>query len=211
MPGQRGDAHRVLRRSELMTAALEVAGLTVRYGRARALHDVSLTFESGRVHAVVGPNGAGKTSLLLAISGAVEASGQVLVDGEDISASSVAERARRGFAVVPQGRQIFPTLTVRENLEVMAEVLRVGGSEVDGALDRFTNLRRRESSLAGVLSGGEQQMLAVSRALMGRARVVLLDELATGLAPVIVEELGHVVHDLAARGAAVVLASPSLG
>ncbi|WP_033288963.1 ABC transporter ATP-binding protein [Amycolatopsis jejuensis] len=194
-----------------MTGELSTTGLTVRYGYARAVHSVDLAFRPATVNALVGPNGAGKTSLLLALSGGVRAEGAVLLDGEDITAMPAAERARRGFALVPQGRQIFPTLTVRENLEVMAEVLRVKQDAVDAALDRFANLRRREKAYAGVLSGGEQQMLAVSRALMGPVRVALFDEVATGLAPVIVEEIGQVIRELAEQGTTVVLAAPSLG
>lgn len=184
--------------------------LRVTYGSATAVAGVDIDLAPGVVHAVVGPNGAGKSSLMLALAGAVPAEGEVMLGDRSINDLSVAERAKAGIALVPQGRQIFPTLTVRENLEVMAEVLDVGPPAVETALDRFPILRDRESAYAGVMSGGEQQMLSVSRALMGPADVLLLDEMATGLAPVIVQQLGRAVRELAAGGATVVMATPSL-
>jgi branched-chain amino acid transport system ATP-binding protein len=195
------------RRNECELVAEAVA---VRYGRATALAGVDLTARSGSVTAVVGPNGAGKSSLLLALYGSVAASGRVVVDGEDLTSLSATSRARRGVAIVPQGRQLFPRLSVRENLQVMADLLKLGKREVDTALDRFPILRERARSLAGVLSGGEQQMLVVSRALMGEPRVLLLDEMTTGLAPRIVQQLGETVRSLAAGGVAVVAAEPSI-
>ncbi len=141
---------------------LRVEALTVRYGRATALTDVSLTVPRGAVTAVVGPNGAGKSSLLLGIYGSVPGTGTVEVDGENVSRLKPIARARAGVAIVPQGRQLFPRLNVTDNLRVMAESLRLPASSVDEALDRFPILRTRARSLAGVLSGGEQQMLVVS-------------------------------------------------
>lgn len=195
-----------------MTHELSATGVVVRYGTATAVAGVDIAFESGKINAVVGPNGAGKSSLLLALCGAVPAAGVVTLGGRDISALTPAQRARDGVALVPQGRQIFPTLTVRENLDVMAEVLGVGGGEVDRALARFPVLVDRARALAGVLSGGEQQMLAVTRALMADpCHVLLLDELATGLAPLIVQRLMRTVRELADTGTTVVMAEASIG
>ncbi len=190
---------------------LRVDGLTVRYGHASALAGVSLSVPAGKVTALVGPNGAGKSSLLLAAYGSVPATGRVLLDREDVSRLRPAARARAGIAIVPQGRQLFPRLNVVDNLQVMAELLRLPRSAVDQALDRFPILRTRRRSLVGVLSGGEQQMLVVSRALMGAPRVLLLDEMMTGLAPLVVQELARTVAGLARQGVAVLLAEPALG
>lgn len=192
-------------------SGLVVEGLTVRYGRAVAVAGASFEVPAGSVTALVGANGAGKSSALLATFGSIRASGgRVLLDGTDLSGHSAARRARAGVAVVPQGRQLFPRLTVRDNLMVAAEHLRLPRSEVEAAELRFPILADRRRSLAGVLSGGEQQMLAVTRALMGRPKVLLLDELVTGLAPKIVQELVTTVRGLAADGLAVVVAAPEL-
>jgi len=194
-----------------MAHELRVEGLTVRYGHANALTGVSVTVPGGSVTAVVGPNGAGKSSLLLGAYGSVPSTGRVYLDGEDVSALRPAARARAGIAVVPQGRQLFPRLNVADNLQVMAELLRLPKSAVDEAIDRFPILRARLRSLVGVLSGGEQQMLVVTRALMGSPRVLLLDEMMTGLAPLIVRELADTVARLASEGVAVLMAEPALG
>jgi branched-chain amino acid transport system ATP-binding protein len=190
---------------------LRVEGLTVRYGGASALDNATLAVPGGKVTALVGPNGAGKSSLLLGAYGSVTATGRVLLDGEDLSKLAPAARARAGIAIVPQGRQLFPRLNVLDNMRVMAELLRLPASAVDEAIDRFPILRLRIRSLVGVLSGGEQQMLVVSRALMGSPRVLLLDDMMTGLAPLIVAELARTVAGLAGDGVAVVLAEPALG
>ncbi len=190
---------------------LRIEGLSVRYGHASALNEVSVTARGGAVTAVVGPNGAGKSSLLLAAYGSVPATGRVYLDGEDVTRLRPAARARAGIAVVPQGRQLFPRLNVADNLRVMAEMLRLPSSAVDEAVDRFPILRTRMRSLVGVLSGGEQQMLVVSRALMGSPRVLLLDEMMTGLAPLVVRELARTISTLARQGVAVLLAEPALG
>ncbi|MER7276334.1 ATP-binding cassette domain-containing protein [Dactylosporangium sp. NPDC000244] len=190
---------------------LRLEGLTVRYGHASAVTGLDLTAPGGQVTALVGPNGAGKSSALLAAYGSVAATGKVFLDGEDVSRLKAAARARAGIAVVPQGRQLFPKLNVADNLQVMAELLRLPRSAVDTAIDRFPILRTRLKSLVGVLSGGEQQMLVVSRALMGSPRVLLLDEMMTGLAPLIVQELLRTVTQLARDGVAVLMAEPALG
>lgn len=188
---------------------LSVSGLTVRYGPVTALNSVDLVFAPGKVTAVVGPNSAGKSSLLQAIAGAVPSSGVVTLGDQDLSGTKPAVRARTGIGLVPQGRQIFPTLTVRENLAVYAEVLSQGSDAVESALERFPRLMERRDTYAGNLSGGEQQMLAVTRAMMTDCKVLLFDEMTTGLAPLIVQQLLRVARDLASRGAAVVLAEAS--
>ncbi|GAB3137066.1 ABC transporter ATP-binding protein [Micromonospora sonneratiae] len=190
---------------------LKVDGLSVRYGHASAVTDATVTVPGGTVTALVGPNGAGKSSLLLAVYGSVPSTGKVTLDGEEVSRLRPAARARAGIAIVPQGRQLFPHLNVADNLQVMAELLHLPKSAVDNALDRFPILRTRLRSLVGVLSGGEQQMLVVSRALMGSPKVLLLDEMMTGLAPLIVQELARTVTGLAREGVAVLLAEPALG
>lgn len=191
--------------------AVKVENLEVWYGHANAVQGIDVEFHAGRINAVVGPNGAGKSSMLLAMYGAIPSTGRVLVDGRDISTLTPSQRAREGIGFVPQGRQIFPTLTVRENLSVFAEVLGVGKAEVENALGRFQRLEERSNTLAGNLSGGEQQMLAVARALMTRSSVLLFDEMATGLAPLIVEQLLGAAKELADEGATVVLAEASIG
>jgi branched-chain amino acid transport system ATP-binding protein len=195
-----------------MSKELTVQNVGVRYGSATALAGVDVDFKAGSINAVVGPNGAGKSSLLLAIYGAVPSTGTISLDGIDLAKEGPAQRANRGIALVPQGRQIFPTLSVRENLEVMAEVLKVGSSSVTAALQRFPVLVERARALAGVLSGGEQQMLAVTRALMAEpCEVLLLDEMATGLAPLIVQSLMRTAADLAKDGCTVIMAEASIG
>ena len=185
-------------------------GLTVRYGGTTAVNDITIDIPGGAVTALVGPNGAGKSSVLLALYGSVPSRGVFRVDGDEVQGLPALRRVRNGIAIVPQGRQLFPRLTVRENLQVMAELLRVRGA-VDEAVDRFPILRERLNSLAGVLSGGEQQMLVVTRALMAKPRVLLLDEMMTGLAPLVVQRLAATMRELAASGVAVLVAEPSIG
>lgn len=190
---------------------LRVEGLSVRYGRALALDGVSLTADAGQITVIAGPNGAGKSSLLGAVYGSVAASGCVQLDGEEVSGLPAMRRARAGIALVPQGRLLFTRMSVRENVEVMAEMVGAPSAAVEAALDRFPILRTRARSLAGVLSGGEQQMLAVTRALLRQPRVLLLDEMATGLAPTVVRQLLEAVDELARSGVAVLMAEPTLG
>ncbi|QNA93667.1 MULTISPECIES: ATP-binding cassette domain-containing protein [unclassified Microbacterium] len=194
-----------------MSADLTITALTVRYGTATAVEKATLTAPAGRITAVVGPNGAGKSSLALGVYGAVAASGGIDLGGTDLSSLASIDRARAGLAIVPQGRQLFPKLTVRDNLQVMAEMLRLKKAAVDEALDRFPVLRERESRLAGVLSGGEQQMLVVSRALMGEPHCLVLDEMMTGLAPKIVSGLADAIREIADRGASVLIVDPAIG
>ncbi len=188
---------------------LEVQGLSVRYGHSIALDGVSLTARRGEITVITGPNGAGKSSLLGAVNGSIISGGTITIDGHALRGGP-RTRLRAGVGFVPQGRQIFPRLTVAENLQIMVRASGCPESAVDEALDRFPILRARARALAGVLSGGEQQMLAVSRALMRSPDVLLLDELATGLAPRIVEQLLDTAASLAATGIVVLLAEPNL-
>lgn len=194
-----------------MNADLSVSGLTVRYGMATAVQDATLVAPAGVITAVVGPNGAGKSSLALGVYGAVAATGSIMLGEQDLSRLSAIERARAGLAIVPQGRQLFPKLTVRDNLQVMAEMLKLKRAAVEHALDRFPALRERENRLAGVLSGGEQQMLVVSRALMGDPHCLILDEMMTGLAPKIVSGLVDAIREIADGGASVLIVDPAIG
>ena len=184
--------------------------LRVRYGKAVAVHDAALDARAGAVTAIVGPNGAGKSSLLSALFGSTPATGTVTVDGTDLSAAPAQTRLRAGLASVPQGRQLFPRLTVRENLEIGARLLGVGDEVLTTAFDRFPILRTRSKQLAGVLSGGEQQMLLLARALLTPPKALLLDEMTTGLSPKIAGELLDHVRALADGGITVLIAEPAL-
>ena len=175
---------------------LEIDALTVDYGPIRALHEVALKVEPGQLVGILGANGAGKTTLLRTISGLVRAtSGRIRLEGQSIASARPDEIVRLGIAHVPEGRGIFPDLTVRENLLVGAHTRRSRAEiEADSArmLEIFPALARRIQQEGSTLSGGEQQMLALARALMGRPRLLLADEVSLGLAPVITKQVfGH--------------------
>ncbi|MCD2108296.1 ATP-binding cassette domain-containing protein [Rhodococcus erythropolis] len=189
---------------------LELDRVTVRYGSAVAVREVSLVAPAGEVTAIVGPNGAGKTSLAGSIYGSVPATGTIRFDGREIQKLSALDRVRSGFAYVPQGRQLFMRMSVRENLRVGADLLGLKAEAVETAFERFGILRERSESYAGVLSGGEQQMLVLGRALLETPKVLLLDEMMTGLAPKIVAELRALVGGLAAEGVTVIVTEPAL-
>jgi branched-chain amino acid transport system ATP-binding protein len=171
---------------------LEVTCLNVRYGSVEALRDVSIKVETGRLVAILGANGAGKSTLLRAISGiARAASGTITLRGEEITGFSAEEIVRRGVSHVPEGRGIFPDLTVSENLMIGAYVRRAQDVSADygRVLKMFPPIERRERQFGYTLSGGEQQMLAIGRALMAAPQVILADELSLGLAPIIVKQV----------------------
>ena len=191
--------------------ALEASDIAIHYGSAQAVAGASLRIESGSVTALVGPNGAGKSTLLSGLVGGLKlTAGSVAFGGASVTSLDPTARAKRGLVLVPQGRQVFPTLTVRENLMVMADALSLPHDRIEEASSRFPILRERRNVPAGSLSGGEQQMLALARALMARPKALLLDEPTLGLAPVIVAEIIRTVAELAADGMAILIAEPSI-
>ena len=176
-----------------MAPLLELRGVAARYGAARVLRGVTLEVGDGEVVAVLGPNGAGKTTMLRAVSGTVRRDGEIRYAGAPISRSPEAA-ARAGIAHVPEGRGTFAELSVRENLRLGAYTRR--RADLDGVYAFFPWMRERASQPAGTLSGGEQQMLALARALVSRPRLLLLDEPSLGLAPLVVQEIFAIVRRL---------------
>jgi branched-chain amino acid transport system ATP-binding protein len=184
---------------------LEVTDLTVNYGRITALRDVTINIDAGEFVAVVGPNGAGKSTLLLTIAGALQpTSGAITFDGEPLAGKQPENIIRSGLALVPEGRHIFGTLTVAENLLIGATPRRDGDQQVtadrEEILELFPVLRERYHQRAGKLSGGEQQQLAIARALLSRPRLLLLDEPSLGLAPIIVDAVFSALETLREGG-----------
>ena len=186
-----------------MSTALEIEGLTAGYDQAAVIRDVSLTVDAGEVVALLGANGAGKTTTLRVISGIVKpTAGRVLLDGRDLASVSASARARSGIAHVPEGRGIFFGLTVAEHFRLGHRGERLDEQRAYAYFPKLEELRQRR---AGLLSGGEQQMLAIGRALARNPHVLLLDELSLGLAPVIVEGLLPIVRDYARDSGCAVL------
>jgi branched-chain amino acid transport system ATP-binding protein len=178
---------------------LTVTDLTAGYGAARVLHGIGLSVAEGEVCAVLGPNGAGKTTLLRALSGMIAVRGSVTLAGTEVAGRAPEKLARMGVAHVPEGRGTFAPLTVAENLRLggYARRGRAGiGADLDRVLGYFPVLRERLRDTAGQLSGGQQQMLAVARALLSRPRLLLLDEPSLGLAPLVTQELFRIVGDI---------------
>ncbi len=191
-------------------ALLDVAGLEVRYGRIRATSDVSFVVEAGEVVALVGANGAGKSSTLRAILGmAAHPRGRITFQGESLEGVKTSEVVRRGIGYSPEGRRVFPHLSVIENLRVGGYIRSADevAERMEQVFGYFPPLRERGRQMAGSLSGGEQQILAIGRALMSRPRLFLLDEPSLGLAPIVVERIGDILLEVQKReGLAVVLA-----
>ena len=178
------------------------------YGDSHVLHDVSFTLEEGRVLALLGRNGAGKTTSISTIIGFVKAAqGTISLFGERIEGTATERISQMGIGLVPQGRRVFPNLSVGENLAVAARVRseRANPWTAKRVFDLFPRLQERQKQAAGSLSGGEQQMLAIARALMGNPRVLLMDEPSEGLAPLIVAEVGNTIARLKAEGQSIVL------
>ena len=188
---------------------LDVQGLEVWYGAAPALWGVSLTLRAGELLSVVGPNGAGKTTLINALCGIERArAGRIIVDGVDVTRQPEHRFCAAGIAVVPEGRRLFTTMTVRENLELGSYLpnARVQREEsLTAALELFPALDEKLASPAGELSGGQQQMVAIARALMARPRLLLLDEPSLGLSPLIVADMFDAVRRINAQGVSVLL------
>lgn len=188
---------------------LTVDNLKVAYGRVEALHGVSISVAQGEIVTIIGANGAGKSTLLRAICGVLApSSGTIHFDGADVTALTSPTMIRRGVAMVPEGRHVFPELTVQENLDLGAYYRRdvsMVRSDLERVLTLFPMLRERLRSAGGLLSGGQQQMLALGRALMSRPRLLLLDEPSLGLAPTIVQQIGRIIRDLNSGGTTILL------
>jgi branched-chain amino acid transport system ATP-binding protein len=188
---------------------LELDNITLLYGHIEALHGISMTVGQGEIVALIGANGAGKSTTMRAISGLRPiAQGSIHFDGQDISRLRADLRVVRGVSQSPEGRGIFPGMTVRENLE-MGAYTRRNRSEIDEDLDRaftlFPRLKEREKQAGGTLSGGEQQMLAVGRALMSRPKLLLLDEPSMGLAPILIQQIFDIIVEINQQGTTVLL------
>lgn len=187
-------------------AALELRGIVAGYGRAAVVHEVSLNVPAGKMVALIGPNGAGKTTLLRVASGLQPSmAGDVLIDGRSVNRTRSFERSRAGLCLIPEGRGVFPSLTVRENL-VLQIVPGSKGHPLERAFELFPILAARLRQTAGSMSGGEQRMLALARCFVADPKVVLVDELSTGLAPRVIEMLFAALALLAEDGVGLLMA-----
>jgi len=194
------------------SALLEVDGLTVHHGQLCAVRDVSLSVRAGETYAIIGANGAGKSTLLRTIAGLHRAtSGRVLLDGVDLTSARPDARLAAGLALVPEGRRLFASLTVEENLLVGAYRARKGPFDVARIYELFEWMVARRKQRASQLSGGEQQAVAIGRALVANPRVLLLDELSLGLAPVVVQRIYALLPELTTSGVTVLLVEQDVG
>jgi len=191
---------------------LELEHATAAYGDAVALRDVELVVPEGRVVALLGPNGAGKTTLLSLASGLLRPrSGRVLFDGVDVTGTTPHERARAGLCHVQEGRSVFPSLTVSDNLKAFSPKGPASAEAIERAVAAFPRLGERLGQVAGTMSGGEQQMLALARAYAQRAPIVMLDEVSMGLAPIIVDEIFEFLGRLATEGHSLLVVEQYVG
>jgi len=193
-----------------VSASLEIDGLSVAYGKVEALHRATLRVGEGSIVTVIGPNGAGKTTLLGAIMGLLPSKGALRYAGAALGTVPTEERVARGMCLVPERRELFSELSVEDNLLLGAFHRRGAGArtlaaDIAGVYGRFPRLQQRAGQLAGTLSGGERQMLALGRALMARPRLLLLDEPSLGLAPRIVREIFHIIAELKRTGVSMLL------
>ena len=187
---------------------LAIDELCVAYGRVEAVRDVSLTVPQGSIVAILGPNGAGKTSLLGAIMGVLRSRGRARFDGQELEGRRVEQRVADGMSLVPEKRELFVTMSVEDNLRLGGFRQRGSaqyGETLDDMWRLFPRLKERRSQLAGTLSGGERQMLAMARALMSRPRLLMLDEPSLGLAPLIVKDIFRTVSELRQTGVSILL------
>ena len=190
---------------------LEVEGLCVNYGHIEAIRDITFSVEEGSITTLIGANGAGKTTTLKTISGLRKVrEGRILFEGTDISALPPYERVKRGLSQSPEGRGCFPGMTVRENLDMGAYVRKDRRSaayaqDLERVFELFPRLRERSSQVAGTMSGGEQQMLAIGRALMAKPRLILLDEPSMGLAPKFIQQIFSIIGEINDQGTTVLL------
>jgi branched-chain amino acid transport system ATP-binding protein len=193
-----------------MRSLLEVRDLRVAYGKVEAVHGVSLVVDEGSIITVIGPNGAGKTTLLGAIMGLLPSRGGISLYGADATRTAVEQRVAAGLCLVPERRELFSAMTVGDNLELGAFQRHRSGDKTiaatrDEVYHRFPRLLERRGQLAGTLSGGERQMLALGRALMGKPKLLMLDEPSLGLAPLIVKEIFSIISALKASGVSILL------
>ena len=189
---------------------LEVDGVAACYGRVRALANVALHVDRGEIVALIGSNGAGKTTTLRTISGILDpTAGRIRLDGEDITEVPAARRVAMGICHVPEGRHLFPRMTVLDNLTLGAFTRRDGSELVqrdrEQVFELFPRLRERRWQIAGTLSGGEQQMLAIGRALMSRPKVLMMDEPSLGLSPILVETIFEIIAEISQQGTPILL------
>ena len=190
---------------------LSVQNIYFGYGKVRTLEDISLEIKDGHSICVIGPNGAGKTTLSKVICGILKpVSGKILMDGKDIAGRAAHQVVREGIALVPEGRELFSKQSVRVNLELGAYHLKKISradlkGEMDVVFDMFPRLKERQEQIAGSLSGGEQQMLAIGRALMARPTLLMLDEPSMGLSPILVQEIASTISSLKTKGTAIIL------
>ena len=190
-----------------MSKILEIKNLSVSYGGIEAIKNISLDVEAGSIVTLIGSNGAGKSSTLRSIAGIVKAkSGEVLFEGENILGLSPDQIVKRGVTLVPEGRRVFPNLTVAENLHVGAYLRKDDiKPDLEYVYELFPRLKERSWQFAGTLSGGEQQMLVMGRALMSNPKLLMLDEPSMGLAPILIEQIFQIVEDLHKAGTTVLL------
>lgn len=190
-----------------MSNILEIKNLSVSYGGIEAIKNISFDVEEGKIVTLIGSNGAGKSSTLRSIAGIVKAkSGEVLFNGENILGMSPDHIVKRGITLVPEGRRVFPNLTVLENLKIGAYLRKDNlNDDIEYVYSLFPRLKERSWQLAGTLSGGEQQMLAVGRALMARPRLIMMDEPSLGLAPLVVQGIFDIIRTINEQGITVLL------
>ncbi|GGL00697.1 ABC transporter ATP-binding protein [Deinococcus radiotolerans] len=186
---------------------LDVRDLVTRYGRVEALSGVSIQVPAGQIVSVIGANGAGKTTLMNSVMGVLPSAGQITYAGASLQGVPLEGRVARGISLVPERRDLFASMTVQDNLQLGAYLRRreAWRADLDAVYTRFPRLRERRAQLAGTLSGGEQQMLAIGRALMARPKLLLLDEPSLGLAPLIVRDILNIVQQLRQDGVTVLL------
>jgi branched-chain amino acid transport system ATP-binding protein len=183
---------------------LKVEELYASYGKGDVIRGINLEVLAGETVAVLGPNGAGKTTLLKAICGLVKTRGKIFFNGREISKLKTNERIALGIAISPEGRRIFPKMSVRDNLLI------TGSKKLDEIYEIFPRLKEREDQIAGTLSGGEQQMLSIARALMLKPKLLLLDEPSFGLAPIVIETISDVIRKIKERGVSILIVEQNL-
>ena len=190
-----------------MNNILEIKNLSVNFGGIKAVNDISLSVEKGKIITLIGANGAGKSTILKSVSGTIKPqSGEIIFEGENICGLSPDKIVSKGVTLVPEGRRVFPNLTVLENLKIGAYLRKDSlASDIEYVYSLFPRLKERNWQLAGTLSGGEQQMLAVGRALMARPKLIMMDEPSLGLAPLVVKDIFNIIKTINESGITVLL------